>query len=787
MVTPATYRRRFWVGIGILLVLTPWAIRDSSRALQTMWNAPAFWLPETMEVREAYEEFRLLFSGENVLQISWEGATLDADAVDDAVTALQTLTTPDGDRPAFLADVTSGKSIVESLQAAPAGFSERESINRVKESLVADGDRQTVVIAAYNHRVDDRRREGVAMVRDTVAQAVGVDADEIHVVGSMVDGALIDEEAIRSIERFTTPSTIVGALICFFCLRSVLLTGVVLAIAMVGQGLSLAMVSWAGLNMNAILIVLPPLVFVLTASAGIHLSNYYLDALANHPDESPEQATVRAMTAGRVPCLLAAGTTIVGLGSLTLVQLWPVRAFGAIAGISVALTVGLLLLTLPGAMQWHGALRLRALRRRKQDRVEGQSLAHWRHNTTQSWDRFSGMVMARPLLVVIAFGFITVGAAIGVPQLVTSVNVPRMFPRESQIRRDYLWFEEHLGPTINAEVVVVFDDSATDDALARFIQVARFDSVLRKFEGSGAVISARTFLPTPPKPSSRSLAATVRKNAIRQLVDDPESAVRKTGYIAIAEDGRQWWRISFRFPFGEAIDYRQRMEDVRLELLPVLAEATEGTQLLFTGSVPLTTTSQDVLLSDLFRSFMTAFLIVGVIMILVLRSVPGGILAMFPNLFPTITLFGGMGLLQTPLDIGSVMTASVALGIAVDGTIHLVSRFRSQASAGVDRRTSALRALRQCGPAMWQTTVVCALSPMVYGLSDFIPTQRFAVMMFGLLVSALIGDVCLLPALLASPLGRFFGGKPAGHTPRATTDGGNLASEPSGRRAADAN
>ena len=283
--------------------------------------------------------------------------------------------------------------------------------------------------------------------------------------------------------------------------------------------------------------------------------------------------------------------------------------------------------------------------------------------------------------------------------------------------------------------------------------VREFDETLRKLEGVGGVISARTFLPTPPPKSNRSVRATMIETSIRRQANSETGALTRSRFYAIGDQNESIWRISFRFPFGPEMDYRNEL--ARVQLLVTSLVDQPGVSVSYTGSVPMTASSQDVLLSDLFRSFLTAFGIVAVIMMSLLRSVSGGLLAMFPNLFPTVTLFGIMGLSQSPLDIGSVMTASVALGIAVDATIHLLARFRAQMKLGHDRFDSATEALRVCGPAMWQTTAVCAISPLVYGLSQFVPTQRFATMMLGLLTAALVGDVLLMPSILASPLGRF--------------------------------
>jgi uncharacterized protein len=133
-----------------------------------------------------------------------------------------------------------------------------------------------------------------------------------------------------------------------------------------------------------------------------------------------------------------------------------------------------------------------------------------------------------------------------------------------------------------------------------------------------------------------------------------------------------------------------------------------------------------------------------------------GLVAMIPNVFPVLLLFGLLGLNGTPLDIGTVTTASVALGIAVDDTLHYLTFFQRGLQSGRSRRQSVEFAYRHCGAAMIQTSVICGLGLLVFSLADFIPTSRFAWMSSSLIAVALLADLFLLPALLLSPLGNLF-------------------------------
>jgi predicted RND superfamily exporter protein len=134
---------------------------------------------------------------------------------------------------------------------------------------------------------------------------------------------------------------------------------------------------------------------------------------------------------------------------------------------------------------------------------------------------------------------------------------------------------------------------------------------------------------------------------------------------------------------------------------------------------------------------------------------------MVSNVFPMILLFGALGWTRTPLDVGSVMTASIALGMAIDGTLHFLTFYRRGIDAGDTPPAAVHAAFAHCAGAMTQSTVVCGLGILVFAFSSFAPTSRFAWMLALLMAAALAGDLVLLPAMLVGPLGRCFGRRAA--------------------------
>ncbi|MBC8351562.1 MAG: MMPL family transporter [Planctomycetes bacterium] len=198
------------------------------------------------------------------------------------------------------------------------------------------------------------------------------------------------------------------------------------------------------------------------------------------------------------------------------------------------------------------------------------------------------------------------------------------------------------------------------------------------------------------------------------------------------------------------------------------AERDDPIQVVYTGVVPVVYKAQRTLLNSLVVSIGLAFVMIAAVMMVLLRdwrrrisplntiNVTAGMTSMVPNVFPVVVIFGAMGHWGTKIDIGTMMCASVAMGVAVDDTIHFLTWFRIGLREGMTRNGAILEAYRRVGTAMTQTTLIGGLGLSVFALSTFTPTQRFGVMMVTLLVAALAGDLILLPAVLAGPLGRFF-------------------------------
>ena len=221
------------------------------------------------------------------------------------------------------------------------------------------------------------------------------------------------------------------------------------------------------------------------------------------------------------------------------------------------------------------------------------------------------------------------------------------------------------------------------------------------------------------------------------------------------------WRITAYVSAVEPLDYGRILDRIRTQVEPLIpagkSRSSSQVTASYTGIMPLVHAIQFRLMVNLFQSFLMAFGTIALVMILLQGGIFMGLLSMIPNIFPAVFLLGGLGWAGVRLDIGSVMTISVGLGIAVDDTLHFLVSYRRNLDAGLTRQSAIRETYEHCGAAMIQTSFTCGLGLLTFAMSDFLPTRRFAWMMLAFLMLALLGDLLLLPALLASPLGRCFG------------------------------
>lgn len=742
------FHRRYAVLILLFALLcAPVLLNGAFRVHTRSDNSVAQWLPKDYETTQFYSRFTGLFGSDERILVSWVGCTLD----DSRLEAFAKLVEASGELPeqehlaAIVQDVMTGQRMLAELRSPPLAIDRKLAVQRMQGSLIGPDGQTTCALVTIGNATTDERERAVTAIREIAVSHCGVDADDLRMTGDAVVSVGIDVESDQAIDRWVLVSGVVAFSIAWLCLRSVKLALLVFLVSQYCQMVCEAAIYYSGGSMNLLVELAPVLVYVLSLSACVHLANYYRDAVVK---SGPENASRAALQAGWWPCLIASVTTALGLISLSVSHIAPVKSFGFYSSVGTLLGFAVCVLLLPAATTKFPVVP----RERAKSRFEDAQYA-WLSAAANLIVRFRIAV-----LVVFIAGFILF--AIGVTKLSTSVEPIRFLPQGSRWVTDTYWYRDNLGPMASVEIVLELEQDAEVEFGDRIRLMYEIQSTVARLEHIDGTLSAATFAPTlPPRPEQvTGLRQTLRRSAINKMLDNNRDEFIQQRYFAEA-GGREVWRVTARVSKFRDLIYGDFVGQLRERIEPVLDRAgiPAGERTLeFTGSVPLIFAAQRELLEALLLSFVLAVSSIAVVMPLVLRSIPAGIVSMIPNVFPALATFGLMGWMGADVDVGAMMTASIGLGIAVDDTLHFLTWFRRAIRDGASQQEAIKVAYRSCAHAMIHTTLIAGLSLFVFYFSSFQPVSQFGLLLFTLLITALIGDLVLLPALLATPLGRCF-------------------------------
>jgi hypothetical protein len=173
-------------------------------------------------------------------------------------------------------------------------------------------------------------------------------------------------------------------------------------------------------------------------------------------------------------------------------------------------------------------------------------------------------------------------------------------------------------------------------------------------------------------------------------------------------------------------------------------------QVRLTGSLVLLTGTTSDIVAGQVQSLGLALVVIFAVMAAMFLSVKIGFLAILPNVLPIVIFFGVMGWRGILLNLGTSLIAAIALGIAVDSTIHYMARLNLELHGETDQAAAIKRALRTVGAPIVYTSAALFLGFLTFAFSSFVPIQNFGLLASVTMATALGTNLVLLPALLAT-------------------------------------
>ena len=630
-------------------------------------------------------------------------------------------------------------SVMPLFDAVPESEDELEALreivhaDRLLHDLVSADDSATVILVQHTPFEDLRDKAAFAIAARTIAlETLG--EGQFRAAGNAFVEEALQSYTLRDMKMLAPLTALAIFLLTFVLFRNPWCTLVPTTIVGLTLLSTIGLAGAFGVKLNMITTIVMPLAIAVGVADSVHLISGYRERLGRGLERS--EALRNAWLELYYPCVVTTLTTAMGLASLLVANLTPIRQFGWMGAATVIFALLYTLILVPAFFSLVGAPKPSVEQEgtpmsRVLERVARFS---WGHNK-----------------IVLAIVAVLIGVSIaGAMRIQVGADFSAYFRPDDPLFQDSRFIDAHLGGTGSIDLMIEADDIRAPEVLAA---MEEFDELIL---ASPAILSSdsparlvRTLherffgdpayyvLPDSLAGSAQLLAQTEGTNVHDRLMLVDYSAARIRGRVRASD-------------YRDLVLNMERIESQTGAIFDGVADAR------ITGIGKLVTKLDSYIVSSQVKSFLLAFGTVALLLGLFFRSFKIGVWALVPNALPIVMVLGVMGWAGVLLDVATVMVASIMLGLVVDDTTHYLARYRLEwrSMTPEERRDPEARARAAArtgvgtGRAITTTSIILACGFWVSLFASFQPNINFGLMGGAATVIAMVCDLVALPAVI---------------------------------------
>lgn len=615
--------------------------------------------------------------------------------------------------------------------AEPADFEQAEK-NAHGHPLVAgqllsdDGSTMLIIVRLSGRSVSTAEiRRAVGAVQQVVERYQDPDV-QVSITGLPQLRADIYASIRRDQFLFTTLGACIALAIATLLFRRPAAVLVVCVPPVVGTVWTLGLLGFAGESINTFNSILPALVLVIGLTDSVH---FMVDIRREQSGgRTPQEAAAVSLQHMFMPIALTALTTGVGFGSLVIAQIEVIQRFGAACAAGAVLNFLAVMSLVPLMASTRLGLYVT---------VDGAGAAMERR-VQGLLGRLVNAILPRARTVA-AVGCVAVAILLSFAIQLEPENLIRTgVPRGTDSYRSLQHCDRVFGGAMHAYVVVEWPDDQRLESSHVLEALADIHALLQEPDEFGEPLSVLNLLAALPHRRGR------LDTAVKYLDVAPQEIVRR---LVRTDLHRAVVRIQNPDLGARAMGPIYEGLDERLTRLKQQGRYS-GFDFRLTGSSVVASRNVNQMIVDLCRSLGLASVVIFTVIAIAFRSLRFGLISVLPNAAPLVCAAAMLVAFGGSLEVAGVVTFSICLGIAVDDTIHFISRFQAERRQTSTSTEAIVTSIRKVGSALVVTTLTL-LAGFSVGLFSQIPAmQLFSLLSCVALATALIADVTLLPALL---------------------------------------
>ncbi len=610
------------------------------------------------------------------------------------------------------------------------------------DELTAPADDETSVKPEY---LTDQKNAAMVRVAQEIAKEFNSPDFQILTAGSPVVTHTVKQLMMADMKRFLRLAVLTIGICLFLMFRRI--TGVVLPLLIVGLTLAstLGIMAKMGIFFKTPTIILPSFLLAVGVGASIHVLSLVYQYLRK--DDNQNDAIVHAYSHSGFAIVMTSLTTAAGLASFATAEVAPIADLGLFSAVGVMLSLFFTIFLLPALL---AIIPLKKKAETEKNKVTPfDRLIDWVADVTTS----------RPKLIVAVAAVGIILALAGLPRLQFSHNLLSWLPDDLPVRTATESIDHNLRGSVALEVVL---DTGKENGLYDrdvLLAINTLTDDLEQFKQDdlfvGKVIAVTTIL--------KEIHQALNENRPEMYAIPDNGALIPQEFLLFENSGSddlqdfvdsrfQLARITIKVPWQDSLAYVPFIKEIEQRFSTAFADldkAGKPVQVTTTGIMALFARILHATMYSAVQSYGIALVVISIMMILLIGNLRLGLIAMIPNLGPILIVMGIMGWFAIPLDMFTMMVASVAIGLAVDDTVHFIYNFKRYYTKSGDVRDAVGHTLHTAGRAMLTTSIVLSIGFFIFMFASMNNVFNFGMLVGMAIILALLGDFFLAPALMA--------------------------------------
>lgn len=606
----------------------------------------------------------------------------------------------------------------------------------IRRNYISDDGNATIISLGYKPKPNDPKYE-LDMFRliESRIQPLRKDFDVVFQLGWPRLNAEVDRGLIGDFRTLLPLSILILIATVTAFLKSLRVIPIPLVTSALTVLWTLGFMAAVGIPITLLTATLPALIIVVGSVEDVHLSASYLEGIDPSASDIRGHAISHMAKHVGTAIFVTSFTTVLGFASNVITDIPLIREFAVAASFAMAANFVATLAAVPLMLHWFGPLKnpLRGEEEMPRGLIGG---------IVRVVEVLTGRF---PILVVAGFVLLLVAVGSQLPKLKVDNDPMSYFPPRHPFVRDAQRVHQDLAGLQGFAVMLKASQPGWFKTVAGLRTIAQVQSLLNNqglYDESLSLADLMALMHQEMHHGDKSFHMVPNAQSDFDLY---LSQMPRSELTAFVTKDFTTASITVRHNVADSMRLNRAVDHLQQVLPTVLGPKA---QYALAGKNLMVNRAAESLISNELTSLMMALGVIFVLFSFLYTSLLAGLLALVPNVIPIVLNFGVMSWLGVPLNPGTAMVAAIAIGLAVDDTIHLITRFGTESRLRVDEREAVRATVRGEAVPVITSAVALALGFAVLGLSNFRIVAEFGLLAAGTMAYGAVSDLLLMPILL---------------------------------------